>query len=290
MRIARSDADFNRELTQETQRRFEVGTASRSDVLNFRIRTYQAEDNVLASELRYRNAKAALAELLGLRGAALPDNVRLEGPREEQLTAAVPSAEEALQFALTHRPDIRRVARALDQLQAQLSAEKGSYWPSVSLQASYGETRQDNMRFNDDRDGLAFAGAVLSWDLFTGGSTYYACRRLEAQIDAQRQELIRVKIEVAAELRQQVDTVVIAMRQVELQDSIYEMTKEARDLVRDEYSAGKTSLTRLNEAQTDLTRASGRLAAARIRLLEARENAAAASGRNLAGLEVQRGK
>ncbi len=59
------------------------------------------------------------------------------------------------------------------------------------------------------------------------------------------------------------------------------MTGETRGLVRNEYLAGRSSLTRLNEAQTDLVRARGSLALARIRFRQAGEDVASTSKRDL---------
>jgi outer membrane protein TolC len=72
MRIARQDADFNRELSNETRKRFDVGTAAKSEVLNFDIRTTQAESRHIAAELAFRSAKTALPNYLG----GLPRNCR----------------------------------------------------------------------------------------------------------------------------------------------------------------------------------------------------------------------
>ncbi|MBT7165579.1 MAG: hypothetical protein HN904_22570, partial [Victivallales bacterium] len=57
----------------------------------------------------------------------------------------------------------------------------------------------------------------------------------------------------------------------------------ARKLVRNEYVAGRASLTRLNEAQTDLVRAAGDLVKARIRYWQILEDVAAASAKILIG-------
>jgi outer membrane protein len=63
------------------------------------------------------------------------------------------------------------------------------------------------------------------------------------------------------------------------------LTTRIRDYVEKAYRAGAATLTRLNEAQTDLVRASGAEAASRINYLLALQQLNAASSRILDGID-----
>jgi outer membrane protein len=63
------------------------------------------------------------------------------------------------------------------------------------------------------------------------------------------------------------------------------LTERIRDHVEKAYRAGVETLTRLNEAQTDLVRASGAEAASRINYLLALQQLDAASSRILDGID-----
>jgi outer membrane protein TolC len=60
-----------------------------------------------------------------------------------------------------------------------------------------------------------------------------------------------------------------------------DLTLRIRDHVAQAYQAGSASLTRLNEAQTDLSRASGAAAVSRIDYFQTLESLAAQTGRIL---------
>jgi outer membrane protein TolC len=67
----------------------------------------------------------------------------------------------------------------------------------------------------------------------------------------------------------------------EKQQQIYDLSVKVRDSIEKSYKAGVATITRLNEAQTDLTRAEGAVAAARISSLLALEQLDAETGRIL---------
>jgi outer membrane protein TolC len=281
MRIARQDADFNRELSNETRKRFDVGTAAKSEVLNFDIRTTQAESRHIAAELAFRSAKTALAELLGGPAAELPADLALAPPPDAELNSPLPEFDAEWAFAQRNRPDLVSLEHATAQLRSRHAAMRAEYLPRVTLQGGTGVARADDARFNWERDNSLYAGITATWDVFSGNSTLHARTELAArgrEIEAQSD---RLRLAIAAELRQQLDATAVARRQLTLSEQVSRMTSEVRDLVRIEYSAGRASLTRLNEAQTDLVRASGDLASARIRCWQASENLAAVTGRNL---------
>jgi len=164
---------------------------------------------------------------------------------------------------------------------------RSEYWPDVSLTGTADLSRIGSARLDPDDDLSAGLAVTATWDVFSGGSTRHRTRVLGAQIAEVSDAIAQRCIEITSELRRQLDAVDVAKTQVDLQGAIHGMSSEVRDLVRSEYLAGRTSLTRLNEAQTDLVRASGGLATARIRLFLAAEDLGAASGRILEGMPLE---
>jgi outer membrane protein TolC len=285
MTISGRDRDFNRELSAETRKRFDAGVMSRSDVLNFDIRVAQADSSYLAAESDLFRARVALAELLGIPAANLPQGLE-PAPLANGPSAALPDLEVELEYALANRPDYRQLLEARQRLEAERQAVRGGYAPRLSVAADYGWYRLDNPRFHDDRDASSSVGLVATWELFSGGATAAREARLRAQASETNQAISALLQAIVAELRQRLNAISVAGQQAILQHRIRDMTLETRDLVRSEYLAGRAGLTRLNEAQTDLVRAEGQLAQATIRHRQVSELLAGASGRNLGALNV----
>ncbi len=286
MTIAQRDRDFNRELSAETRKRFEAGVVSRGDVLNFDIRVAQADSSSLAAESDLFRARVALAELLGIPTASLPQGLA-QAPLPTVLPAALPDLEIELDYALANRPDYRQLLESRRGIEAERQALRGDYVPQVSVAADYGWSRFQSARFHDGRDASSSVGVAATWTLFSGGSTKAQEARLSAAASEISQTINALTHAIVAQLRQRLDAIRVAEQQVTLQQHIRDMTLETRDLVRSEYTAGRASLTRLNEAQTDLVRAEGLLAQAAIRHGQATELLAGASGRNLRALGAE---
>ena len=90
---------------------------------------------------------------------------------------------------------------------------------------------------------------------------------------------------VAAEIRQDLALLAAAREQLDLQRETVKLVEENRDLAKNEYEAGETSLVRLNEAQRDLTTTYGRLAQALVAYHLANQRLMAATGKNLVEFE-----
>ena len=73
------------------------------------------------------------------------------------------------------------------------------------------------------------------------------------------------------------DNYATTVKQMKLYQKTFELTKKTRDLVREEYNAGSTELTRMNEAQRDLVNAESNYVSSVIRMANARAQLAAAA-------------
>jgi len=66
-----------------------------------------------------------------------------------------------------------------------------------------------------------------------------------------------LRLSIRSTLRQRIDEAETARLIYEQQKKIYRLSQSMRDSVEKSYKAGAASITRLNEAQTDLVRAKG---------------------------------
>lgn len=282
MRVAQRDLEYNESLQKDEQRRLDAGTVGRTSVLNFEIRAAQAQSTLLSDTAEYDKARIALAELLGLRTAFLPDSVSLVDPRIEQLSAQQPqlpdiNAEVAAAFA--KRPDLRALESAEASALASLEEARGARLPTLSLAGGYGFERADTIYFSTDNDDQAYIRAQLSYDIFTAGRRDAEIEEAASALEEARADLANSRNSVVSELRRERRTLEEAWEQLRQQERIAKLAREIRDAVRKEYDTGNAAVTRLNEAQTDLVRAEANLASARINVRLAEEYLAMVAAR-----------
>ncbi len=277
MAIAREDADFNQLLLEDSRKRFDAGVAGRSEVLNFEVRRGQAESQFVEAQKGWQIACIALGELLSMPGEDL-------GQYTELLPAPAPAADAEpqmgveLTYAMVNRPDIRRASRQIEAAKARIEIARSGNLPQVSVFGNYGWERQNSFSLNHKSDQNASVGVVARWNLYAGGADRQSIRISEFETLAEAKVKEALQLQIEAELRQGFAALKASHRQMELQDNINKLASQIRDLVRQEYLAGTATITRLNEAQTDLIKSALALSQARIRLQLNLEDISASSG------------
>jgi outer membrane protein TolC len=264
IQVLDQDERFNRSLEEDSRKRFEAGTVPETDVFNFSIRALRAESSSIQARLDYETACTVLVELMALPDARLPENMQ-PGPVSSVLPESEPRMEDELQYALNHRPDYNAIDSRWLALEQQVKAAKG-----VSTVDNYGNYE-------------SFVGVAAQWDLFTGGRKINAVKQVLAEMRALGEQRESLRLSIRSSIQRRIDEAQTALAVFSRQQKIYELSAKVRDSVEKSYKAGVATITRLNEVQTDLTRAEGAVAASRIEYLLALENLAAATGRILYG-------
>ncbi|VAW36817.1 hypothetical protein MNBD_DELTA04-366 [hydrothermal vent metagenome] len=287
VRIARADKDFYGQQLRDAENRYKVGTGARGDVLNIKVQINSAKTSLLLASREFEATGYGLAALLGLPGAVLPPGIDLApldrnfdtGGREED-------PEPLIDEALAQRPDVRRLEMQLQESKAAAGAARARFYPRLQLAGAVNGVRLGDAALSSEDLGNTVS-LDLAWNLFAGGAD-------RARLFAARQKqqetgftLADLRNQVAAEIRQDIARLAAAREQVRLQRDSVKLVAENRDLAKNEYEAGETSLVRLNEAQRDLTTTHSRLAQALVAFHLARQNLLAATGRNLARFEKQ---
>ena len=280
VRIAEADLGFERELLDETARRYRAGDRSLSDKLNFEVRVQTALANVIQTRSRLRTLRIALAELLGLEGGQLPDRVALDPVLAESVDEkfAVSDVEALVQEGLAHRPDLGGAIAAVDRAEAEVKVADGSWWPSLALTGELGSQRYDNPRFATD-DAAASLALDATWNLFSGGARLAAHREALANQRVAQAQVAAIRNQVISEIRRAADDVAAARLKLVTQRERLRLTRVTRDLVRKEYDAGQTSIVRLNEAQHDFVVSEAQLVAEHVTLRIAWRRLQSALGR-----------
>jgi len=278
VRIATADEEFSREQLEETEKLKGAGRASQADVDNFRIRLLAAQANVTASTGLFDIGRVALAELMGLPNAFLSDDICLSPlTAESEEEVSVPDTEVWLEQAMRNRPDLHLLERVVRSEEQRVRAAKGLYSPGIGISGSWGFDRDSTVHYSKD-DQSSLAGVEVRWDLYTGGSRKSRVRAAESTRMEAAAALNRGRLAVQAEVRQAIIALRDAQVQIRLQSEALKTAEENRRLIRAAYSAGKESLTRLNETQRDYTESDVSLALARIRLRQAWSDLHAAAG------------
>ncbi len=287
IQIAEADMAFNKRFFDETQLKYEAGTASRADVLNFQLRVETARAAQLTATREYRASLISVAALLGL--AYTPDmlTARLVDRAEPDSTLDRMSLKEGLETAVAARPDMKQMLADLEKRRADAGVELAGMFPRLDAVADMWAFRRDELRYAGDDLGLSY-GAEVSWDAFAGGRKIERWREKKHDVRVRLFEIQEQWKNLVSEVAHELEWLRTAREQLAVQEEIRRVTLRIRDDVTAEYAAGMVSLTRLNEVQRDVIVAEQRLAAVGIEYALAAEDLRAVLGTNLASLSLER--
>lgn len=279
--IALSDKAYNARQLKEAEARHKAGAGSLSDVLNFKIKVNTAAATLLTAEKNHAVALTGLAALMGIDEAALPEDLTLAPLETKGAWDTAPLVtEDLITTALTLRPDLAQSDSTVKQAESAVGIARSGYYPTVSLTGALSGSREDDARYEGDDFGSSI-GVTVKLNLFSGGETRAKVTEAEAARREARHTMEDVALTVKKEVREAVEEIDTAFRQVKLQEETVALTRQSRDLVEEEYRAGKTGVVKLNEAQNNLVSAEGGLVDARVSLLTAWEKIRSVTGTNL---------
>lgn len=277
IRIAEKNAEFNRTLEKSATIRRQVGTAPRSEMLNFSIRTIQAESDSIQADRNYIIARTVLAELMGVSESKSAIALSPAKKNIETTDTIPPSYEQLIAIAIKNRPDLQAVEAGINAAAHRKNAAKGSWLPSIGLSAGLNYTKQTGADpVQEERN--RYAGVTANWDIFTGGKRSRAFQQKKAEVYALEAEKQQKILSIQSGIRQAIASAEAAKEQWKRQENALGMTRQVRDDVELLYTTGSATLTRLNEAQTDLVRAEGLAANSRVQYLLALEKLYSESG------------
>jgi cobalt-zinc-cadmium efflux system outer membrane protein len=247
--LAGQSLDASTETLRLVGVRYRAGAVSEADVARAEAAKLEADQAMDQSVQALRQAKVALAFLLGVR-TSVPDfevgdefqhpllPVRLEAASRESL----------LEAAHEKRPDLKAIAAQKARAAAGLSLAKRQRIPDLPLSVQYS---QEGSGQNAIQPPTTTFGVSLTVPLFYQNQGEVA----KARADLRTQELQEAKLE--AQVVNDVETgfagFVNARSRAERMDSrLLERAQRARDLVRIQYEKGAASLLELLDAQRTL--------------------------------------
>jgi NodT family efflux transporter outer membrane factor (OMF) lipoprotein len=258
--VARQNVEIQKKSLNIAEVRFKAGAVTELDVSQARALLSATQASLPGFETNIRQAKNALAILLGKFPGEI--DAMLGGPG---LIPKVP-AEAAVGIPaelLRRRPDIRFAERQLAAQSALIGFSKADLYPHFSLFGSLGfqtsdqtDFRSNNAKFNDlfKTNSITYStGGGFYWDLFNYG-------RITNQVrveDARFQELAVNYEDIVIRAAQEVEDAMVGF--LNSQDTVFYLadavkaSKRSVDLSMIQYREGLVDYQRVLDTQRDLT-------------------------------------
>ena len=234
--------------------RVAAGNALKTDLLDAEVRLAEAREN----QVRARNADALSESIFR--------NVLGVGETEPVIAGESTVLSESAAPAAAARPEVLASRKAVAAASQQVRAAQGGYIPRLNAFASYDVDSGNAEQFKDSW----IAGVSVDLDVFDGFLTRGKVAEARANLDVSREQLRKTELAVALEIKQAQLNVEEAQARLNTTGKSVAQAEESLQITKDRYAGGLALLTQVLDAESALTGARQRRAAAEADYLIAR--------------------
>ena len=236
--------DYSEQLAV-SQGEFEVGTASKFDVLNAEVNRSNAKLNLITAVNNVKIAKVGLLNAMGVEyGGHFEVNTGLT------FTDKNVSIDDLLHYALEKRPDLRS---ADDQSKADRQNElyyKSTYLPTIGATAGYSYASVFfPLTYN------WFAGATVSVPIFSGFLTVHQVAQAQKTLAAANDSQESLRQNLVMQVKQDYFNMKTALERIDTTRSLLSQARESLRLAEGQYRVGVGSAVAVTQAEADLASA-----------------------------------
>ncbi|MBN1970790.1 MAG: TolC family protein [Candidatus Delongbacteria bacterium] len=259
--VQNENIKYNQTQYEETKLRYELGSLTKSELLQAEVNLSNAKLSIISSEKRYDTSRQSLINILNIE-----ENYKEFNPisSENALVMEVPSIEELVNIAMENRIDIKNSSINLEQSNLSLKSEYHGYLPGLngSLGLNYGDTYDMDTEENTNSYGTT-ASIGLRWDL-----SYSDFNKKDMKAVALKKSEVAHQQVISKAKNEVINSYLELMLQKENLESIdkhVELAKENLDLANEMFRLG-------NKTITDQIKAVNDYISAKYKKIEARYN------------------
>jgi outer membrane protein len=249
--IAKASEAELADQVQVTKARVAAGVLTTADALRVQVAVANAKQQEILAHTQGEVARARLLSAMGL----LPteDGVDFVEPKTllAHASAPLPRMKDAQQQAFAIRPELKRLSLRLESADHVRQARKLALLPDIDAEAAYNRLDGEILAPTN----AAFVGFKVNWNVWEWGTSWYAQKAAEEQMNTARHDLEvqagLIAVDVAtglAQARSATNAVDVARDTIASAEEAFRVTEAL-------LKAGSATTTDLLDAQAALTQA-----------------------------------
>jgi len=267
LHIAHTQAELTGEQVLRAEKMVEAGRSPQSELYEVRALMAQDELSIVQCENTLRLSLLDLAQLMELPNVADFDIVdpHVDDATLQHFTTLL-NADTTFYRAVQFRPEIKSAQYRLESSKHDLRTMQSYFYPSLSLQAGYGNGYYhtsgsvlpiEQLPFWDqlDLNHREYIGLNLSIPIFNRFETSSRVKMARLNIDQQALQLENSKKMLQKEIQQAFYNAVAAQQKYEASKKSIAASEEAFRYAEERYAAGRGTTLEFNDAKTRLIRA-----------------------------------
>ena len=240
------------EQLKVAQSRYELGSASLSDVLKAKVLRSNAKLDLITAE---NNQNLAIADLSFIMGIDI--NRQFEVGDELPDATIDITYDQALNEALSQNPSYRKAGFDLSAAKSQLWMAKASFLPnfSVSLSHSTSVDESSNLFDFEKKNASYYFGMSLSYNLFNNLSDISSVAANKKSVSTSKENLKNTMNSVALEVKQAYLDVQQNTEKLNVNEESVAAAQEDLNIVREKYNLGAATIIEVLDAEVSFKQA-----------------------------------
>ncbi|MEE9552754.1 MAG: TolC family protein [candidate division Zixibacteria bacterium] len=252
LEVAEEAVKRGEERLRVVQSRYDLGSASMSDVLKAKVRYGSDRLDLVSKSNIFKLAKAQLAYTMGI-------DVNNDFEVDENLPERDIdiSFEGGFSEALSGNPEYRKAIFDLSSAKNSKTMAYSNFLPTLSLGLSHSSNVYEFSQFTEFKQANAssFMYASLSFNIFNGTSDYATLLAAKKNVDTNNHALKDTKNRVALEVKQAFLDIEQSNEARKLADESVAAAQEDLNLVKEKYNLGAATILEVLDAEVSLKQA-----------------------------------
>ncbi len=265
---------------ERTDALFEVGSATKADVLKARVRHSNTRLSIIDATNALELAREELGTLLRFENAQSiqVDTILVIEFRE-------PDVASEISYAMVNRPDLKGLAHNIKAADAGVAAARSGWLPTLGASFNYNwndRKMAENLNFFDEEYAWGVT-AYVSLDLFDRFLTTSNVRTAKADRRIAQHTYDKIKLDAEKQIRQIVLSMFQNRERIAVATETVEQAREDLRLAEERYRVGAGTMLETIDAQVALTQARADVIQAKCDYLIAEADLVVATGRSVPG-------
>jgi outer membrane protein TolC len=247
--VARDAVKRSEELVKLFQEKYDLGSASLSDLLKQKVQYGTDQLTLVTAEKTLKSNIDDLAVLVGMQPGSDFDVADIAMQKEE-----IGELDTYVQKALARHPSILAAREDISSSRYGLRSALGQYLPSLYWSFSYGWNKnswEDIKKFGPE-DHSGTISLSLQYNIFDGFSRKAAVSGAKAGLSNARASELQTRNQVVRDVRDAYQGIKLAEETMKLSTETEAAAKEDMDLVQAKYNLGAAALWELLDAEVSL--------------------------------------
>ncbi len=250
--VAKDAVRRGEEQLRAAQSRYDLGSASLSDVLKARVLRGNAKLDLITASNNFSLAKADLNYKMGVDVANDIEVIEDLPQRSFDLTYEYVLAE-----ALANNPSLRKAKADLSLAKSELLMAKANYLPSLRFYLQHSTNVEESNRLLDFKknDANYFFGITLSYNLFNNFNDLSSLMATKKYVSTQNENVDNFKNAVALEVKQAFLNVQQNLEKLNLNQESVAAAQEDLNIVNEKYNLGAATIIEVLDAEVSFKQA-----------------------------------